>query len=205
MLAAPGTLPAKGGGRDMYLWAFILQFVLLLYTIVFYSSITAAQTETLTVQQQLANSQFSGKMLLAALAIIGLIVVERVAYLWRSAAMKLTLQAATVLAVHGAVFVWVPLSTNRTFASNPALIVFYLLWVAYFAVGALQLHHGYETRPPRESLKSNGFNPPMPIFFNIYLAIPFLYELRQILDWVCTPTSLVSCLWSRADACARLL
>lgn len=88
-------LPAKGGGRDMYLWASILQFVLLLYTIVFYSSITAAQTETLTVQQQLANSQFSGKMLLVALAIKGLILWKQVAYCWRSAVMQLALPAAT--------------------------------------------------------------------------------------------------------------
>jgi hypothetical protein len=190
----------KAGGRDMYLWTFCAQFTLLLYIILFYSSINASEGDTASVSQQISANQFSGNMVLAVLAQIALIVVDRVAYLRRAHALKLAIQVVTVLAVHVMVFLAVPIVTDRTFGSNPALVVFYLLWVVYFAVSGLQLHHGFDVRPPRASLKSNGYNPPMPLLFNIYLSVPFLHELRAILDWVCTPTSLDLGQWMKVEA-----
>ena len=31
---------------------------------------------------------------------------------------------------------------------------------------------------------------PYAISFQIFMALPFIYELRQLLDWACTPTTL---------------
>jgi hypothetical protein len=90
------------------------------------------------------------------------------------------LQLACVLCVHAFVFVAIPLTTNNPFGSNPTLLVFYLLWCAYFALGALQLYYGYSTSPPRFSLLHSGFNEPVPTILTVYLAIPFLHELRMV-------------------------
>jgi hypothetical protein len=53
---------------------------------------------------------------------------------------------------------------------------------------------------PRDALRSAGYNAPMPQLHALYMAVPFLHELRQVLDWVCTPTSLDLGQWTKLDA-----
>jgi hypothetical protein len=189
-------------GRDLYLWTFCVQFATLLYIIFGYAAFTApaGSSGVGSVSQQLANNQFSGELVLAALGQILLMVADRVAYLFRSHALKAGLHAASALAIHVGIFFYLPPQTQRAFQSNSPLLIFYLLWFAYFCVGGLQLWHGFPRSPPADSLKSAGFNPPMPLLFNIYLAIPFLYELRNVLDWVCATTSLDAYMWFKLCA-----
>lgn len=72
-----------------------------------------------------------------------------------------------------------------------------LVKCASFSLGALQLRSGY---PPPASY-SDGFGRQTLIFtrslspvsaacYRIFVAVPFLYELRALLDWTCTPTTL---------------
>jgi piezo-type mechanosensitive ion channel component 1/2 len=66
-----------------------------------------------------------------------------------------------------------------------------------FALSAAQLRCGY---PPPASY-TNGMGRQTFVFmrsvtmasavaFHAFAAVPFLYELRQLLDWSCTPTTL---------------
>lgn len=123
-------------------------------------------------------------------AVIATAVVDRFAYLWRSPSLKLLVQLATVVGVHVGVFYELPFSTGSTLVSNPLLAAFYLLWWVYLTLGALQLHYGYDAAPPRFSLLHAGFSEPAPTLLALYLAVPFLHELRVILDWVCSTTSM---------------
>lgn len=177
-------------GRDLYIWTFLLQFLLLLYTICAYAAFSAPEAESTGVGEQLQYNQFSGEMVLAVIAIVLVMVADRVAYILRSHALKLGLHLITVLAVHVAVFFALPVTTDRPFTNNGTLVVFYLIWCIYFALSALQLWCGYARSPPRDSLKNAGYNPPIPLLFSLYLSVPFLAELRNILDWCCTTTSL---------------
>lgn len=180
----PATGAPHKPGRDLYIYTFLLQFVTLLYIIFAFTYLSSDAGSIASVSQQLQYNQFSGSMVLAALAHIVLMVLDRVAYLLRSNALKCVLQAATTFIIHIAVFLVIPTNTGRSFGANPALVVFYLLWAAYLVVGGVQIHHGFGRTPPRDSLRSSGYNSPLPLLFNVYLAIPFLHELRQILDWV---------------------
>ena len=152
-----------------------------------------------SISQQYQSNMFSGQLVLAALAIIATMILDRLAYLLRSHVLKLIVQIATVIGVHVFVFFVLPVSTERTFAENPLLIGFYLMWCVYLTLRALQLHNGYDESPPRFSLLRVGFSEPIPTLLYAYLAIPFLHELRVILDWVCSTTSMdlgwVSGLW----------
>ena len=75
-----------------------------------------------------------------------------------------------------------------------------------FALSALQLRSGF---PPPASY-SNGMGRHTLIFmrsisamsaiaFHIFTAVPFLYEIRQILDWSCTATSLSLYDWLKLE------
>ena len=86
------------------------------------------------------------------------------------------------------------------------LRVFLLLKCASFALSALQLRSGY---PPPASY-SNGMgrhtfvfmrsiSVTSSAFFHIFAAIPFIYEIRQILDWSCTTTALTLYDWLKLE------
>lgn len=90
--------------------------------------------------------------------------------------------------------------TDRTFNENSSLIIFYLLYTVYFMISAKQIRQGYRSTPPVNSLRSNGYDPPQSIIHAVYLAIPFLHELRVILDWVAAPTSMPLKFWWKLEA-----
>lgn len=186
-------------GRDLYSWTFVTQFAVLLVTIASYASITTYGGAAETVSEQLSYNQFNGNMILAVLAVMVLMVLDRVAYLKRAAWLKLVLHVGVTVTIHATVFFAIPLATNRPFTSSGPLILFYVSWLAYLLVSACQLHYGFGTAPPRDSLKSAGYGSLPSTAFSIYLAVPFLAELRQILDWVCTPTALDLGQWMKLE------
>lgn len=84
-----------------------------------------------------------------------------------------------------------------------------LLKCLSFAASALQLRSGY---PPPASY-SNGMgrhtfvfmrsiSAPASLAFHAFTAVPFLYEMRQLLDWSCTPTTLT---YVRYIYCSELI
>lgn len=86
------------------------------------------------------------------------------------------------------------------------LRMFLLLKCTSFALSALQLRSGY---PPPASY-SNGMGRHTFVFmrsisitssafFHIFAAIPFIYEIRQILDWSCTTTALTLYDWLKLE------
>lgn len=107
---------------------------------------------------------------------------------------------ATILTIHISVFITIPLDTSTVprvswarrnadvwylctdvpFTQNGYAIVYYLLWLLYFFIGSLQVHYGYPKRPPVESLTHSGVKPPISLLYNIFIAIPFLPELKWV-------------------------
>lgn len=72
---------------------------------------------------------------------------------------------------------------------QPALIAFSFFYFIYFFLSGLQVKYGYKKfkkinsfMVKRDSLRS--------IFLSIFVAIPFLYEIKCIMDWTFTKTSL---------------
>ena len=81
-----------------------------------------------------------------------------------------------------------PYSSNRV-NENPALIFFYLLTLTYLCVQAFQIRQGLP------ELKKGGFmigsySPLSKTIFYCWYYIPFMFELRTIIDWTFTKTAL---------------
>ena len=77
---------------------------------------------------------------------------------------------------------------------------------ASFALSALQLRTGYP--PPASYANGMGRHTfvfmrsvsiPSSVLFHIFAAIPFLYEMRQLLDWACTATTLTLYDWLKLE------
>jgi hypothetical protein len=78
---------------------------------------------------------------------------------------------------------------------------------ASFAFSALQLRTGY---PPLAASYANGMGRhtfvfmrsvswPASLAFHAFTAVPFLYEMRQLLDWACTATTLTLYDWLKLE------
>lgn len=79
--------------------------------------------------------------------------------------------------------------TCNTFDSNGYIQFFYLLWCIYFALSAYQIKVGLpEIR--KGSFLVDSFNVYSSSIYRAYLAIPFIFELRSIIDWTFTKTAL---------------
>lgn len=82
--------------------------------------------------------------------------------------------------------------------NNVFLIMFYLLYCFYFYCSALQIRHGYPELKKGNFLMSNT-TPLNKVAFQIFLAVPFLLELKIFTDWSFTKTGLDVFQWIKFE------
>lgn len=77
----------------------------------------------------------------------------------------------------------------NVFNQNGAIIVLYMFFCIYFGLSAAQIKYGMpEIR--KGSFMMDRFDPISGYTFRGFLAIPFIFELRSIIDWTFTSTAL---------------
>jgi hypothetical protein len=123
--------------------------------------------------------------------------------------LKYYLQVFLLIVVHALVFWFFPTKVNNTLQGhaycdyeepdtskdcnevhlNWSLMIFYILYCFYFLFSALQIRYGHPELRKGNFLMKKGDNNSR-IAFQIFLAIPFLYELKVFADWTFTKTSL---------------
>lgn len=185
-------------GHDLYLWSAVVQMVLILFSAFFYGVMTGSGAG---LQQELQYNQFSGGMVLVLVGQVILMAVDRLSYLYRSSALKAVIQLILAIVIHISVFYVVPSDNQRRFGSqNVALVVYYCLWLVFLLLGSAQLYFGFSRTPPKDSLKSSGFSCTRLTLFNMFASIPFLLELKAILDWTATRTSLDVWMWVKLES-----
>lgn len=89
-------------------------------------------------------------------------------------------------------------SIHRPFTENTAAQFLYFFKFLYFVFSALQVVAGYPTRVLRNVLTSKYTTIPW-LAFTVYRAIPLLPELREVMDWVFTDTTLSLLHWLRVQ------
>ena len=120
-----------------------------------------------------------------------IIILDRVCYLFRSILSKLLLQYATLLYWFIKLFFQWPVSSQAAFTANGFLQFFFVLKLLYFVCSGLQLHAGF---PPLETAGFQYLTRYPGVYhvyaYKVYRAIPFVFELRTMLDWMCAVSSL---------------
>lgn len=81
---------------------------------------------------------------------------------------------------------------------NGFLKGFYILYSIYFMIGAFQLKYGLRKYKKRNTLLNN-YNLFNYTCFMIYRAIPFIFEMKTILDWTIKKTSLSLFQWLKLE------
>ena len=81
-----------------------------------------------------------------------------------------------------------PFYCNK-FTNNSSLICFYILFCIYFIIQAWQIQKG-QPELRKGSFMMESFDPVSKTVFSAWYYIPFLFELRSIIDWTFTYTAL---------------
>eukprot|EP01084_Bolivina_argentea_P252927 424721_1 len=176
-------------GIDLYFWMFIIDIILLFWVLLFYSSM-AEPKSVAAVTGSFSTSRFSGDMVYILFIQMMFMIFDRIVYLTNTLVLKLVCQFISVILFHYYIFVKWILNRNTFFYDNGFLVTYYLLRLIYWFLSCKQIAYGYPTFIRSHSRMSKRFTFFYYCFFTAYMAIPFVYEMRTILEWVCIPTTL---------------
>lgn len=87
----------------------------------------------------------------------------------------------------------------NNFQINVALEFFYLFYMVYFVISANQIKNGAPKSRAGEFVLMKRYNTLNNILFLVYRGLPFLYEIRTLIDWTFTSTALNLFQWFKFE------
>ncbi|TEA40451.1 hypothetical protein DBR06_SOUSAS30610034, partial [Sousa chinensis] len=178
---------------DVYALMFladVVDFVIIMFGFWAFGKHSAATAIT----SSLSDDQVPEAFLVMLLIQFGTMVVDRALYLRKTVLGKLAFQVVLVLAVHLWMFFILPAVTERMFSQNAVAQLWYFVKCIYFALSAYQIRCGYPTRILGNFL-TKKYNHLNLFLFQGFRLVPFLVELRAVMDWVWTDTTLSLSNW----------
>ena len=127
---------------------------------------------------------------------------------------KYILHIFTVLLSHIFIFFYFPIKGNKNlgvesmcfdkeacneFGRNYILIIFYILYLFYLIFSGLQVKYGFYDIKRKSFFKKKG-DEVLSGLSKGFNAIPFLYEIKNAIDWTCTSTCLTFVQWNKFEA-----
>ena len=125
--------------------------------------------------------------------------------------MKFANQIMTFLFIHIFIFYYLPYygvvdetKELNTLTNNVVILLFYLLYIFYFIFSGFQIKYGLSDLRKMSGLmkSSNIFNS---VFYKVFKLIPFLFELKNFIDWTFTTTALDLWKWLKLEEIISLL
>lgn len=192
------NLVAHKPGRDWYVQIWFVELVCFFFIIILPSPFIGNSGGN--VVEFLTQSRLPNSYVLTLLAQFILIVIERILYLLRAIRVKVAYHVLLVVLYHVWLLFVSPIFTDADFNTQPILISFYLLKMIYLYLSSMQIMHGYPAFVQGQFITDSD-EPGIPrwLVYIGYRAIPFVYELRTLLDWTITKTSLTFFEWLKLE------
>ena len=185
------VMPFHRSGRDYYFLTVAADMAALVFVTLFYQFTVNADPEALV--ETYHQGLFPIDYVLAVTACIALIVLDRVVYLNRAKAAKAVYHFVTYAAFCTFLFRLYHHqgSLRTTDAGRDGLLrVFFMLKSMSFALNARQIRSGYRQEGAGANRLPGRSDFITFLGFQVYLSVPFMYELRVLLDYACTDSSL---------------
>ncbi|CAD5110764.1 DgyrCDS132 [Dimorphilus gyrociliatus] len=182
---------------DVYKFMFLCDFINFFIAIFFYSYFgPTANDEAVTaaIQKNQVPTPFLAMLIVQFL----LIIIDRALYLRKEVFGKFIFQIMLVFVVHVGLFFVLPQITERKFTENIPVQVWYVIKCVYFGLSAYQIRSGYPTQILGNFL-TRQYNYVNLFLFKGYLAVPFLLEMRCLMDWMWTDTTLSLSSWLQVE------
>ncbi|XP_053522537.1 piezo-type mechanosensitive ion channel component 1 isoform X1 [Artibeus jamaicensis] len=178
---------------DVYALMFladVVDFIIIIFGFWAFGKHSAATDIT----SSLSDDQVPEAFLVMLLVQFSTMVIDRALYLRKTVLGKLAFQVVLVLAIHLWMFFILPAVTERMFSQNAVAQLWYFVKCVYFALSAYQIRCGYPTRILGNFL-TKKYNHLNLFLFQGFRLVPFLVELRAVMDWVWTDTTLSLSNW----------
>uniref|UniRef100_A0AAV2LED3 Piezo-type mechanosensitive ion channel component n=1 Tax=Knipowitschia caucasica TaxID=637954 RepID=A0AAV2LED3_KNICA len=185
--------PEYSAVTDVYVLMFLadtVDFIIIVFGFWAFGKHSAAADIT----SSLSEDQVPEAFLVMVLIQFATMVIDRALYLRKTVLGKLVFQVILVLGIHFWMFFILPTVTERRFNQNLVAQLWYFVKCVYFGLSAYQIRSGYPTRVLGNFLtKSHNY---LNLFlFQGFRMVPFLTELRAVMDWVWTDTTLSLSSW----------
>ncbi|KFB42311.1 AGAP009276-PA-like protein [Anopheles sinensis] len=127
-----------------------------------------------------------------------LIVVDRALYLRKNITGKILFQFFLIIGLHVWMFFVLPATTERSFNATTPPVLYYMIKCFYLLFSAYQIRCGYPARILGNFL-TKGFTMANFSGFKLFMTVPFLFELRTLMDWIWTDTSMTLFDWLKME------
>ena len=131
---------------------------------------------------------------------------------------KFVLQIFSVIFIHIFIFWYLPTIGSNTnimislknvsfvneLFTNNYILIFYILYCFYFTFSGLQIKYGLAGMRKLSSLMA-GSSMTYYLIFKTFKVIPFLFELKNFIDWSFTPTALEIWQWLKFEEINAML
>uniref|UniRef100_A0A674J131 Uncharacterized protein n=1 Tax=Terrapene triunguis TaxID=2587831 RepID=A0A674J131_9SAUR len=178
---------------DVYALMFladVVDFIIIIFGFWAFGKHSAAADIT----SSLSDDQVPEAFLVMLLIQFSTMVIDRALYLRKTVLGKLIFQVILVFGIHLWMFFILPAVTERMFSLNTVAQLWYFVKCIYFALSAYQIRCGYPTRILGNFL-TKKYNHLNLFLFQGFRLVPFLVELRAVMDWVWTDTTLSLSNW----------
>ncbi|XP_041817254.1 piezo-type mechanosensitive ion channel component 2-like isoform X2 [Chelmon rostratus] len=185
--------PEYSAVTDVYVLMFLadtVDFIIIVFGFWAFGKHSAAADIT----SSLSEDQVPEAFLVMVLIQFGTMVIDRALYLRKTVLGKLVFQVILVFGIHFWMFFILPTVTERRFNQNLVAQLWYFVKCVYFGLSAYQIRSGYPTRVLGNFL-TKSYNYLNLFLFQGFRLVPFLTELRAVMDWVWTDTTLSLSSW----------
>jgi hypothetical protein len=177
--------------KDYYSLMFFADFAAFVFCALGFSKIYSQKSLTASIAGNSLDWGFVSVMILLFFNLV----LDRILYLCRSDNLKWAMQIFLVFLFHIVLIAAYPMQQGIG-----VLRVYYLIKAVYFAFSAMQIKTLYPIYTQGEFLTNDEEPSNMTYYaYCVYRTIPFLYELRCLLDWACTRTSLDFYQWFKLE------
>ncbi|XP_063239606.1 piezo-type mechanosensitive ion channel component-like [Bacillus rossius redtenbacheri] len=181
-------IPTLRVPKDVYTFMFacsLVNFLILLFGFLSFG-VDDPESNLLTL---MGRNRIPMELLLILLVQFLVIIADRIIYLCRAVRSRVALHFVSVVVVHWWLFFILPVTTKRPFNSSLYPPMFYMVQAAYFVFSAYQIRCGFPLIVLGNVICSS-YGAVNYYLFKVYLLVPFLMEMRGIMDWMFTTTSM---------------
>ncbi|KRY90604.1 Piezo-type mechanosensitive ion channel component 2 [Trichinella pseudospiralis] len=173
---------------DLYAWMFLCDFICFLISAFSYTSF-GVDTGRGDVVADIQSNKVPLPYVIILITLMVLMIIDRAIYLHKNVLKKLIFQYFLVFGTHIWIFFILPAITGRMSVKNKPAMLWYMVKGIYLLISSVQIRCGYSSQSLSNFL-TKQYGLVNYVLFTCYRVVPFLFELRSLIDWIWTQTSM---------------